>query len=75
MWQEAFGKSSHTQHLAFKPTRLSAGACKGMGGTPGTPSIRVEKYRADEAGHVIQVDIEYWRFESVEFYIDLQELP
>ena len=75
VWQEAFGKSSHTQHLAFKPTRLSAGACKGMGGTAGTPSIRVEKYRADEAGQVIQVDIEYWRFESVEFYIDFQEFP
>lgn len=71
VWQEAYSKTSHTQHLAFKPTRLSVGACKGMGGTPGTPSIRVEKHRADEASRVIQVDIEYWRFESVEFYIDL----
>lgn len=71
VWEKNYAKKTHTQHLEFKPTRLSGCACKGMGGTSGTPSIRVKKYRADEANKIVQIDIEYWRFESVEFFIDL----
>lgn len=70
-WETIYSKKTHTKHLEFKPTRFSGSACKGIGGTPGTPSIRVKKYRADEADKIVQIDIEYWRFESVEFFIDL----
>lgn len=71
VWATTFAKKTHTRHLEFKPTRLSGGASQGMGGTVGTPSIRVKKYRADEQNRIVQIDIEYWRFESVEFFIDL----
>ncbi|AWH89872.1 GntR family transcriptional regulator [Limnobaculum parvum] len=71
VWEKTYEKFTHTQHLEFKPSRFLSGADKGMGGTAGTPSIRVKKYRADETNRVVQIDIEYWRFESVEFFIDL----
>ncbi|CAI1035152.1 MULTISPECIES: GntR family transcriptional regulator [Serratia] len=71
VWESAYGIATHTRHLAFKPTRLSGDACKVMGGNASTPSILVEKHRADAQRRIVQVDIEYWRFESVDFFINL----
>ncbi|HCV64598.1 MAG TPA: GntR family transcriptional regulator [Serratia sp.] len=71
VWENAYGTPTHTRHLAFKPTRLSGDACKVMGGNASTPSILVEKHRADAQRRIVQVDIEYWRFESVDFFINL----
>lgn len=71
VWEHAYGTPTGTRHLAFKPTRLSGDACKVMGGNASTPSILVEKHRADAQRRIVQVDIEYWRFESVDFFINL----
>ncbi|CAI1946302.1 GntR family transcriptional regulator [Serratia proteamaculans] len=71
VWENAYGIPTRTHHLAFKPTRLSGDACKVMGGNASTPSILVEKHRADAQRRIVQVDIEYWRFESVDFFINL----
>ncbi|TFZ49963.1 GntR family transcriptional regulator [Serratia proteamaculans] len=71
VWENAYATPTRTRHLAFKPTRLSGDACKVMGGNASTPSILVEKHRADAQRRIVQVDIEYWRFESVDFFINL----
>ncbi|CAI1962143.1 Uncharacterized HTH-type transcriptional regulator yegW [Serratia liquefaciens] len=71
VWEQAYGTSTRTRHLAFKPTRLSGEACKVMGGNASTPAILVEKHRADAERRIVQVDIEHWRFESVDFFINL----
>ncbi|AFJ47029.1 UTRA domain-containing protein [Shimwellia blattae] len=73
VWAQHYQTQTHTRHLAFRPTRLTGEACREIGGTPSTPSILVEKHRADSQGRVVQIDIEYWRFESVDFFIDLRE--
>ncbi|MFY3818721.1 GntR family transcriptional regulator, partial [Escherichia coli] len=31
----------------------------------------IEKHRADQQGNIVQIDIEYWRFEAVDLIINL----
>lgn len=71
-WKEKYGKQLFTKQLAFKPIRLAGEICRIIGGSTGTPAIFVEKYRSDENDCVIQVDFEYWRFESVNFFVNLR---
>ncbi|SUB82828.1 HTH-type transcriptional repressor yvoA [Pragia fontium] len=71
LWEEEYKKKIVTQRLAFRPIRMSGDVCKIIGGSAGTPAILVEKYRADSNKNIIQIDIEYWRFESVDFLINL----
>ncbi|AIJ07030.1 putative transcriptional regulator yihL [Edwardsiella anguillarum ET080813] len=71
VWNQHYQRPTVTRHLAFKPTRLNAEASRVIGGNCTTPAIQVEKFRADMLRNILQIDIEYWRFESVDFYIDL----
>lgn len=50
---------------------MSNDICKFIGGSYGTPAILIEKHRADSDGNIVQIDIEYWRFESVDLFINL----
>jgi DNA-binding GntR family transcriptional regulator len=40
-----------------------------IGGSAGLPAILIEKHRADSAGNIVQIDLEYWRCMKVEWYI------
>ncbi|SPW25481.1 HTH-type transcriptional repressor phnF [Edwardsiella tarda] len=71
VWSQHYQRQTITSHLAFKPTRLNATASRVIGGNTTTPAIRVEKFRADMLRSLLQIDIEYWRFDSVDFYLDL----
>lgn len=71
LWENEYKKKLNIQKLAFRPTRISGDACKVIGGSAGTPIILVEKHRADNNKNIVQIDIEYWRFESVDFFINL----
>ncbi|VTR45443.1 Uncharacterised protein [Serratia fonticola] len=72
VWATTFAKKTHTRHLEFKPNPPFGGASQGMGGYCGYPfHTGLKKYRADEQNRIVQIDIEHWRFESVEFFIDL----
>lgn len=44
---------------------------KYLGGSAGMPAILIEKHRADQQGNIVQIDIEYWRFEAVDLIINL----
>lgn len=71
IWEEEYHITTTTARLAFKPARMPEAASKEIGCTANSPGIRVEKYRCDPAHNIVQIDIEYWRFESVNFFVEL----
>ncbi|MNO97955.1 putative transcriptional regulator of 2-aminoethylphosphonate degradation [compost metagenome] len=71
LWQTRFAQTVSTKHLTFSPVRVGTDICRHLGCAPGSPAILVEKHRANADGIVVHIDIEYWRFESVDFVIHL----
>ncbi|MNQ84560.1 putative transcriptional regulator of 2-aminoethylphosphonate degradation [compost metagenome] len=71
LWRTRFSQEVSTQRLTFSPVRIGADICRHLGCAPGSPAILVEKHRANGDGVVVHIDIEYWRFESVDFVIHL----
>lgn len=71
VWSHHYQRQTIISHLTFKPTRLNAAASRVIGGNTSTPAILLEKFRADMWRTLLQIDIEYWRFDSVDFHLDL----
>ncbi|ADO50611.1 GntR family transcriptional regulator [[Enterobacter] lignolyticus] len=71
VWENAYNKDVVIKKLAFKPVRMSGDISKFIGGSSGMPAILIEKHRADSHGNIVQIDIEYWRFEAVDLFINL----
>lgn len=71
IWENEYNIITTTARLAFKPARMPETASKAIGCTANSPGIRVEKYRCDAEHNIVQIDIEYWRFESVYFFVEL----
>ena len=71
VWKNEYQKDVVTKKLVFKPVRMSGDISKFIGGSSGMPAILIEKHRADSDGNIIQIDIEYWRFEAVDLFINL----
>lgn len=70
VWENTYGEVLTIKKLSFKPVNMPSFACKELGVAPNSFGILVEKHRATEENKVVQVDFEYWRFESVELVID-----
>ncbi len=64
-WQTQYQKTLHTDKVKITPVRVDEHISKEIGTTLGMPAILIEKYRADDDGHILQLDCEYWRFEAV----------
>lgn len=64
-------KRDGSKKLVFKPVRMPGDISKFLGGSAGMPAILIEKHRADQQGNIVQIDIEYWRFEAVDLIINL----
>lgn len=71
VWESVYQKDVVIKKLVFKPVRMSAEISKCIGGTSGMPAILIEKHRADSDGNIVQIDIEYWRFDAVDLFINL----
>ena len=69
VWEEQFGLALTIKEMIFKPVNMPELACKELGVAPNTYGILVEKHRATSEKKVVQVDLEYWRLESVELVI------
>ncbi|MGF1688229.1 GntR family transcriptional regulator [Photobacterium japonica] len=70
LWKTHYGQDLTIKKLAFKPVNMPADACKELGVAPNSFGILIEKHRATENKHVVHIDLEYWRFESVELVIN-----
>ena len=71
VWENEYKKETVIKKLAFKPVRMAGDISKFIGGSTGMPAILIEKHRADSDGNIVQIDIEYWRFEAVDLFINL----
>lgn len=71
VWEKEYHKNTVIKKLAFRPLRIPGEISKFIGGTAGMPAILIEKHRADSEGNIVQIDIEYWRFEAVDLFINL----
>ncbi|MFV0449786.1 MAG: GntR family transcriptional regulator [Vibrio sp.] len=70
VWEKEYGEVLLTNKLCFKPVNMPEKACKELGVAPNSFGILVEKHRATKDKRVVQIDMEYWRFESVELSIE-----
>ncbi|MEH6530908.1 MAG: UTRA domain-containing protein [Photobacterium frigidiphilum] len=70
VWEEEYGQALTIKKLSFKPVNMPEFACKELGVAPNSFGILIEKHRATSDKKVVQIDLEYWRFESVELVID-----
>ncbi|MDA6647621.1 UTRA domain-containing protein, partial [Escherichia coli] len=61
---------SYTKSVSWQH-HLPGDISKYLGGSAGMPAILIEKHRADQQGNIVQIDIEYWRFEAVDLIINL----
>lgn len=71
VWENNYHKNVVIKKLAFRPVRMPGDVSKFIGGSAGMPAILIEKHRADSAGNIVQIDLEYWRFEAVDLLINL----
>ena len=71
VWEKCYQKETVVKKLIFKPVRMPGDNSKYLGGSAGMPAILIEKHRADQQGNIVQIDIEYWRFEAVDLIINL----
>ncbi|HGC3616358.1 GntR family transcriptional regulator [Escherichia coli] len=71
VWEKCYQKETVVKKLIFKPVRMPGDISKYLGGSTGMPAILIEKHRADQQGNIVQIDIEYWRFEAVDLIINL----
>ena len=71
VWEKCYQKETVVKKLIFKPVRMPGDISKYLGGSAGMPAILIEKHRADQQGNIVQIDIEYWRFEAVDLIINL----
>lgn len=69
VWEREFSQFLYTKSMVFKAVKIPDQACKELGVAPNTFVIMVEKQRATREKRVVQVDVEYWRLESVELCI------
>lgn len=70
VWKEKYGQDLMIKKLAFKPVNMPPHACKELGVAPNSFGILIEKHRATRNKQVVHIDLEYWRFESVELVIN-----
>lgn len=70
VWEEEYGQPLEIKKLSFKPVSMPERACKELGVSPNSFGILIEKHRATSDKKVLQIDLEYWRFESVELVIE-----
>lgn len=71
VWEQIYKKETVVKKLVFKPVRMPGDISKFIGGSAGMPAILIEKHRADRDGNIVQIDLEYWRFEAVDLFINL----
>ncbi len=64
-------KRDGSKKIDFQTRQNAGNISKYLGGSAGMPAILIEKHRADQQGNIVQIDIEYWRFEAVDLIINL----
>ncbi len=69
IWIEQYGINPRLSDLRIRPVRLEGLAQQILGCTNGAPGLYIRRIKTDAQDRVIQIDREFWRFESLELHI------
>lgn len=69
VWIERYGINPRLSELRIRPVRLEGLAQQILGCTSGAPGLYIRRIKSDAQSRVIQIDREFWRFESLELHI------
>jgi len=69
VWNDEYGIDPVLADLRIRPVRLEGLAQQVLGCTSGAPGLYIRRIKTDDHGRVIQVDREFWRFESLELHL------
>ncbi|WP_417210185.1 GntR family transcriptional regulator [Antarctobacter sp.] len=69
VWIEHYGVDPRLSGLRIRPVRLEGLAQQILGCTNGAPGLYIRRIKTNADGQVIQIDREFWRFESLELHI------
>lgn len=59
-----------SMHLSFYPTAMPAQAAQALGVMEGRPALLLRRLNYDQHGRVLDLDIEYWRHDSLRIEVD-----
>lgn len=59
-----------SMHLSFYPTAMPAQAAQALGVMEGRPALLLRRLNYDQYGRVLDLDIEYWRHDSLRIEVD-----
>lgn len=59
-----------SMHLSFYPTAMPAQAAQPLGVMEGRPALLLRRLNYDQYGRVLDLDIEYWRHDSLRIEVD-----
>lgn len=69
VWIEQYGIDPRLADVRIRPVRLEGLAQQILGCTSGAPGLYIRRIKTDDRGRVIQIDREFWRFESLELHV------
>lgn len=59
-----------SMHLSFYPTAMPAPAADALGVMEGRPALLLRRLNYDQYGRILDLDIEYWRHDSLRIEVD-----
>lgn len=62
-----------SMHLSFYPTAMPAQAAQALGVMEGRPALLLRRLNYDQHGRVLDLDIEYWRHDSLRIEVDTHQ--
>lgn len=69
VWIEQYGIDPRLSDLRIRPIRLEGLAQQILGCTNGAPGLYIRRIKTGAQDRVVQIDREFWRFESLELHI------
>lgn len=73
LYRDHFHLQYARMQVSFYPTSLPDEVAKLLGASSGLPALRIERLNFDQHGRVLDLDIEYWRHDSLEIEVDTQD--
>ncbi|MEB6338155.1 phosphonate utilization transcriptional regulator PhnR [Serratia rhizosphaerae] len=72
IYQQHYQLLYSSMHLSFYPTALPPEAAAALGAMVGLPALLLRRLNYDRHGHILDLDIEYWRHDSLRIEVETQ---
>jgi len=74
VWEQEFDINPMVSDLMVRPVRLEGQPQQILGCTNGAPGLYIKRIKTDGQGRVIQIDREFWRFETLELHFSPEQV-